>query len=188
MAERQPSGGDDERETAQFMRGFGERPRLLRQAWGERYGTRHHTRARWAERLNASPAMYGRWEAGENLPKFKDLERVSRVFRVDPNYLILGVLSPHLEQWLYASLQEGNPRLVAEADYWRNQNSDFVQANQVLQDEADRRLLQRRPGASFVQVSEAASERPPKKSTNRNKLNPLIETRKSHLTRESRNS
>lgn len=128
MAERQASGDE------LLMKGFGERLRLLRKAHGEKFGAQHHTKTRWAKRLWVSPAMYGRWESGANLPKFVDLLRISLLFRVDPNYLIEGVLSDHLAQWLYRALRAGNPELLDAADYWQRQSELFSQASQALVD------------------------------------------------------
>ena len=129
MPERQASG------DTLLMRGFGERLRLLRIVYAERFGAQHHTKARWAERLWVSPAMFGRWEGGNHLPKFVDLMRISLLFRVDPNYLVEGVLSEHLERWLYQALKAGNPELLDAADYWQRQSVLFWQANQALADE-----------------------------------------------------
>lgn len=129
MAERQASGDN------LFVRGFGERMRLLRRAYGVKFGPEHHTKAAWARRLWVSPAMYGRWESGEHQPKMVDLLRICLFFRVDPNYLVEGVLSEHLEQWLYRALKAGNPELLDAADYWRRQNELFERANRALADE-----------------------------------------------------
>jgi transcriptional regulator with XRE-family HTH domain len=114
------------------MEGFGDRLRDLRQAYAERDGEREHTKAQWAKRLHVSPAMYGRWETGRHLPKFLDLLRISLLFRVDPNYLIAGVLSPHLRPWLQRSLRQRNPELLGEADYWQRRSELFSQASQAL--------------------------------------------------------
>ena len=129
MPERQESG------DKLLMKGFGERLRLLRKAYGEKFGARHHTKARWAKRLWVSAAMYGRWESGANLPKFVDLLRISLLFRVDPNYLVEGVLSEHLAQWLYRALKAANPELLDAADYWQRQSELFSQASRALADE-----------------------------------------------------
>jgi transcriptional regulator with XRE-family HTH domain len=129
MAERQAS--DDRR----LMEGFGERLRSLRAAYGEKYGAKHHTKAKWARRLWVSPAMYGRWESGANLPQFFDLIRISLLFQVDPNFLIEGVLSDYMPVWLYLALKAGPQELLAEADYWRRQGELFAQANQALASE-----------------------------------------------------
>jgi transcriptional regulator with XRE-family HTH domain len=114
------------------MAGFGERLRHLREAYEQRDGPRGHTRAQWARRLQVSPAMYGRWEAGKFLPRFEDLLRISQLFRVDPNYLVAGILSAHLRPWLVRALQEANPRIALEADWWKNRSEAFVQADQEL--------------------------------------------------------
>jgi transcriptional regulator with XRE-family HTH domain len=141
MAQRQASGDD------LLMKGFGDRLRLLREAYGEKYGTEHHSRARWADRLFVSAANYGRWEAGESLPKFEDMLRISLLFQVDPNYLIAGVLSEHLAQWLYQALKQGNPRLLDAADYWRRQSEVFSQANRATGDAPDPKKPSRSNGA-----------------------------------------
>jgi transcriptional regulator with XRE-family HTH domain len=89
--------------------------------------------------LFVSPANYGRWEAGESLPKYEDILRISLLYRVDPNYLIAGVLSEHLAPWLYVALRKGNRRLLAEGDYWRRQTEAFERANRATGDgEADK--------------------------------------------------
>lgn len=129
MPERQASG------DKLLMKGFGERLRLLRKAYGDKFGAKHHSKARWAKRLWVSPAMYGRWEKGDHLPKFVDLLRISLLFQVDPNYLIEGVLSEHLEQWLYAALKAGNPELLDAAGYWQRQSELFSLASRALADE-----------------------------------------------------
>ena len=129
MAERQESG------DRLLMAGFGERLRSLRHAYAVKFGAEHHTKARWAKRLWVSPGMYGRWESGKNLPKFVDLLRISLLFRVDPNYLIAGVLSEHLAQWLYRALKAGNPELLDAADYWQRQSELFSRASQALDGE-----------------------------------------------------
>ena len=128
MPERQESGDE------LLMKGFGERLRSLRKAYGEKFGAEHHTKAQWARRLWVSPAMYGRWESGAHLPKFVDLLRISLLFRVDPNYLVAGVLSDHLQQWLHRALKEGNPELLDVADYWQHQSELFARASQALAD------------------------------------------------------
>jgi transcriptional regulator with XRE-family HTH domain len=127
------------------MEGFGERLRHLRQAYEERDGPRGHTRAQWAKRLQVSPAMYGRWEAGRNLPRFEDLLRISQLFRVDPNYLVAGLLSAHLRPWLVRALREANPRILLEADWWKNRSEAFLQADQELADAARSNTLSESP-------------------------------------------
>jgi transcriptional regulator with XRE-family HTH domain len=129
MAKRQASG------DTLLVRGFGDRLRLLRKAYGERYGAHHHTKAEWARRLFVSPAMFGRWESGDHLPKLEDMLRISVLFQVDTNYLIVGVLSDHLARWLFEALKADNPQLLTEEDYWRRQSEAFSRANQALADE-----------------------------------------------------
>jgi transcriptional regulator with XRE-family HTH domain len=158
MPERQESG------DKLLMRGFGERLRLLRKAYGERFGAEHHTKARWAKRLWVSPAMYGRWEAGANLPKFVDLLRISLLFRVDPNYLVAGVLSEHLVQWLYRALKAGNPELLDAADYWQRQSELFARANRALADE-EPPSGRNRPRTIPNDAHDAHEERSTKKSS-----------------------
>jgi transcriptional regulator with XRE-family HTH domain len=114
------------------MEGFGDRLRDLRQAYAERDGEREHTKAQWAKRLHVSPAMYGRWETGRHLPKFLDLLRISLLFRVDPNYLIAGVLSQYLRPWLRRALKASNPELLDEADYWKRRTEAFLQVSREL--------------------------------------------------------
>lgn len=133
MSQRQASG------DKLLMKGLGERLHLLRSAYADKFGKEHHTKKRWAERLWVSPAMYGRWESGAHLPKFVDLLRISLLFRVDPNYLVAGVLSEHLAEWLYRALKAGNPELLDAADYWQRQSELFAQANQELADAARKR-------------------------------------------------
>ena len=142
MPERTPT------ETSLAMAGFGERLRHLREAYEQRDGPRGHTRAQWARRLQVSPAMYGRWEAGKFLPRFEDLLRISQLFRVDPNYLVAGILSGHLRPWLVRALQEANPRIELEADWWKNRSEAFVQADQELAGAARTNTL-RQPPPSF---------------------------------------
>ena len=113
MATRQAS------ENRHLMKGFGGRLRLLREAHGARYPEQNHTKARWARLFEVSPAMYGRWEAGANLPQFFDLIRISLMFNVDPNYLMEGVLSDYMPVWLYRALKAGPQELLDEADYWK---------------------------------------------------------------------
>jgi transcriptional regulator with XRE-family HTH domain len=125
MRERQV--GDDERLPLLF----GERLRLLRKAYSDHYGEDLHIKARWARRLRVSQAMYGRWESGKYFPKYVDLLRICVLFRVDPNYLIAGVLSDRLEPWLYRALKADNPELLGTADYWKRQNELYAQANLV---------------------------------------------------------
>lgn len=156
MPERQASG------DKLLMKGFGERLRLLRKAYADKFGAEHHSKARWAKRLWVSPAMYGRWEKGDHLPKFVDLLRVSLLFQVDPNYLIEGVLSEHLEQWLYRALKAGNPELLDVADYWQRQSELFARANQALLD-AERESGTFRPEAN-PRAANAKSARSTKKS------------------------
>jgi transcriptional regulator with XRE-family HTH domain len=128
MAQRQASGDE------LLMQGFGARLKALREAYATKFGAEYHSKARWAERLFVSPAMFGRWESGENLPKFEDMLRISLLFRVDPNYLIAGVLSEHLAQWLYAILKAGNPKLLDAVDYWHDQSEVFSRANRATAD------------------------------------------------------
>lgn len=154
MPERQASG------DKLLMKGFGERLRLLRTAYGDKFGAQHHSKARWAARLWVSPAMYGRWEKGDHLPKFVDLLRISLLFQVDPNYLIEGVLSEHLAQWLYSALKAGNPELLDAAGYWQRQSELFARANQALDAEepaSDTRRVQ----ANKTDRSGAARTLPP---------------------------
>lgn len=130
-----------------FMRGFGERLRVLRHAYAEQFGGQQHTKARWARRLYVSPAMYGRWEAGKHLPKWVDLLRISVLFRVDPNYLVAGILAGRLEQWLYRALADAIPGLQSEADYWHNQSEAYERANRALLD-AERKATAPSPRAA----------------------------------------
>jgi transcriptional regulator with XRE-family HTH domain len=127
MAQRQESGDKP------LMMGFGDRLRLLRENYAQHYGAERHSKARWAARLKVSPAMFGRWESGAHLPKFEDILKISTLFRVDPNYLIAGVLSEHLEPWLYLALKAGNRRLLAEGDYWRRQSEAFARASRATE-------------------------------------------------------
>ncbi len=136
MSLRQESG------DTLLMKGFGDRLRSLRQAYVEKHGVQYHTKAQWAKRLWVSPAMYGRWESGENLPKFVDLLRISLLFRVDPNYLVAGVLSEHLERWLYAELKLRNPELLDEADYWQRQSELYAQASRSLEAQENKKSPQ----------------------------------------------
>lgn len=128
MARRQDSGDD------LAMRGFGERLRLLREAYAAKYGAEHHSRGRWAQRLHVSREMYGRWEAGKNLPKFEDMLRISLLYRVDPNYLIAGVLSEYMPRWIYDALRKGNPQLLDAVDYWKDQSEAFQRASRATSD------------------------------------------------------
>ena len=164
MPERQASG------DKLLMKGFGERLRSLRKAYADRFGAQHHSKARWAKRLWVSPAMYGRWEKGDHLPKFVDLLRISLLFQVDPNYLIEGVLSDHLAQWLYHALKASNPELLDAADYWQRQSGLFARANQALLDEeqsaSDRLRSQAIPHddnecAKTERSTKQASDKPP---------------------------
>jgi transcriptional regulator with XRE-family HTH domain len=132
-----------------LMEGFGERLRQLRLAYVEQDGEHEHTKAQWARRLKVSPAMYGRWEAGKHLPKFLDLLRISLLFRVDPNYLIAGVLSAQLRPWLYRSLKASNPELLDEADYWQRRNEAFWQVSRALQEQGMARAESPKPPIVF---------------------------------------
>lgn len=134
MPQRQPT------DSSLAMQGFAERLRHLRQAYEERDGPNGHTRVRWA--------LYGRWEAGKNLPKFEDLIRISQLFRVDPNYLVAGVLSARLSPWLVRALQEANPDILLEADWWKNRSEAFLQADQELADAERSNTLPKLPGSS----------------------------------------
>jgi transcriptional regulator with XRE-family HTH domain len=140
------------------LAGFGGRLRALREAHESADGARGHTRARWASRLQVSPAMYGRWEAGKHLPKFEDLFRICQLFRVDPNYLVAGILSPHLKPWLLRALKDAmkdpDRQISLEADWWRNRTEAFRLADQELADAA-RSNTSRNPPTSF----------PPKRKT-----------------------
>jgi transcriptional regulator with XRE-family HTH domain len=135
-------------ETAQAMAAFGERLRDLRQAYEERDGPRGHTRSQWAKRLRVSPAMYGRWEAGKFLPRIEDLLRICQLFRVDPNYLVAGILSAQLRPWLVRALREANPRIEFEADWWKRRSEAFLQADQELADAARTNALPEPPRSS----------------------------------------
>lgn len=160
MSQRQASG------DKLLMKGLGERLRLLRKAYADKYGAEHHTKKRWAERLWVSPAMYGRWETGANLPKFVDLLRISLLFRVDPNFLVAGVLSEHLAEWLYRALKTANPELLDVADYWQRQSELFGQANRALADAAHtRKSSSTSRDASFVRRTSEGSPQPPKLPT-----------------------
>jgi hypothetical protein len=81
--------------------------------------------------------MYGRWEAGANLPQFFDLIRISLMFNVDPNYLMEGVLSDYMPVWLHRALKAGPQELLNEADYWKRQAANFSRASQRSSDEDD---------------------------------------------------
>ena len=142
MPQRQPT------DSSLAMQGFAERLRHLRQAYEERDGPNGHTRVRWARRLQVSPAMYGRWKAGKNLPKFEDLLRISQLFRVDPNYLVAGILSAHLRPWLVRALRAANPDILLEADWWKNRSEAFLQADQELADAARTNTFPKLPGSS----------------------------------------
>lgn len=158
MAERQKSGDQ------LFMIGFGARLRALRQAYAERFGEQHHTKARWAERLYVSPAMYGRWETGRHAPKAVDLLRISLLFRVDPNYLIAGVLSDHMAQWLYRALRASNSELPDEAGYWQGQNEAFARANQALADAGRTPTPRPSPDADGATPKGSSPRTPPRRN------------------------
>ena len=119
-------------DVAGLVEGFGERLTALRLAYVERDGEREHTMAQWARRLHKSKAMYGRWEAGANLPKYEDLFMICELYRIDPNYLIAGVLSRSLRPWLLRALEASNPELQREAGFWRNRTERYQQASQAL--------------------------------------------------------
>lgn len=132
MAKNQTNSGDK-----LLMRGFGDRLKSLRKAYAaaaDEGGPSEHTKTKWAARLSVSPAMYGRWEAGKNMPMSIDLLRISLLFRVDPNYLIAGVLSGGLAYWLYTALLADNQKLETEADYWKRQYGSFERASRALLD------------------------------------------------------
>jgi transcriptional regulator with XRE-family HTH domain len=161
MSLRQESG------DTLLMKGFGDRLRLLRQAYVEKHGVQFHTKAQWAKRLWVSPAMYGRWESGENLPKFVDLLRISLLFRVDPNYLVAGVLSEHLERWLYAELKLRNPGLLDEEDYWQRQSELYAQASRSLEALEDKKSPQSTKDAKTQPTSDASPSRKNEASVSR---------------------
>jgi transcriptional regulator with XRE-family HTH domain len=98
------------RQNAALMADFGDRLFWLREE-RERREPGQHNQGQCAHRLGVTQTKYSRWEAGIVWPRLIDLLKLADFFEVSTEYLLRGVMSPPMQDWLREALLREHPEL-----------------------------------------------------------------------------